>query len=397
MSRPGVLSRQERRTLHALSAIHASRVLGLYMVLPVLSPHAQRLHGATSLLIGLSLGAYGMTQAIFQIPFGALSDRIGRRRTINLGLLLFAAGSFLAAAARDARLLVLARGLQGSGAITSAVVALIADLTRAEVRTQAMAQVGMWIGVSIAVAIVVGPTIAGLFGVPVLFVLTGIGAVGSILYVALAVPDPPPLRDEERLRAVDLPSVLKQRHLLLIDFGILLLHTVVTVLFVVMPFALERILGSGRTWVILVPAVALGIGIMAFVSRWSDRHHRTEAAFFLGVALLAVSCLVFAFVEKTPAATLGGLLLFVVAIAVLEPVLVSLLSRFAPGPHRGTATGVFSMAQFGGTFVGGLFGGAVLHRGQDLLFLLLFLATVVWGIFLARAGKLRPSEGAPPA
>lgn len=397
MGQTGVLTKHERGTLRALCAIYASRLVGLYMVLPVLSPYAARLSGATSLLIGLSLGAYGATQAVLQIPFGYLSDRIGRRRAINLGLVLFAVGSLVAAAARTAWLLVLGRALQGSGAVSSVLIALIADLTRAEVRTQAMARVGIWIGATFALSVVVGPTVAGLFGVPVLFIITAVGAVVSIVYMDIAIPNPPPLHPEERLHAADLLTVLRQPPLLLIDAGIFLLHIIVTVLFVVMPFDLERIVGVGRTWMVLVPAVVVGLAIMRWMGRWSDRHHKTELVFFLGAGLLGLSCLVFALIERVAAATLIGLFVFVVAISTLEPVITSLLSRFAHGPHRGTATGVFSMAQFAGAFFGGILGGAFLHRGQSTMFLGLFVLTLFWGVGLTRVGHLHPLEGGPAA
>jgi MFS family permease len=386
----GGLSKREHRSVQTLCAIYVSRLLGLYMVLPVLSPYAHGLAGSTSLLTGLSLGAYGATQAALQIPFGYLSDRIGRRRAIHIGLVLFAVGSFAAAFARDAWLLVLARALQGSGAISSVVLALVADHTREQVRTRAMAQVGIWIGASFAIAIIVGPTVAGLLGVPALFLLMALGALGGMLGIAFAVPDPPAISPEERLHAQDLLSIVRQRPLLLIDMGILLLHVVLTVLFVVLPFDLQRIVGPRNTWIVLVPAISIGVAVMAAIGRWADRYQMTEKLFFLGAALLGVSCLVLALAARTATATIVGLYIFVVALAILEPVLSSLLSRFAVGPHRGTATGVYSMAQYGGAFIGGLLGGAFLRRGQDVLFVGLFGLVLVWGILLTQVGHLRP-------
>lgn len=393
MANHGQMTRRERRNVQALSAINMSRLLGLYMVLPVLSPYARDLRGSTDILIGLSLGAYGATQAMFQIPFGYLSDRIGRRRAITIGLILFGAGSFLAAVARDAWLLVAARSLQGSGAISSALIAMIADTTRPEVRTQAMSQVGVWIGGAFAVSIVVGPTLGGLFGVPALFVLTGLAAVVSILYLNLRRLDPPPAAEQrERLHAADLPSILRHPSLLVIDVGIFLLHVVVTVLFVLLPFDLERIVAPGRIWMILAPAIGLGLLVMTVSGRLSDRYRIGGLLFFAGVVLQAASCLLFAYADAHLSMAVAGLFVFVVALAILEPTLVSMLSRFSAGPHRGTASGVFSMAQFAGAFVGGLLGGAFLGGNEGSLFAGLLVASLLWGASVARVFRLRPFE-----
>ncbi|MDM7914584.1 MAG: MFS transporter, partial [Candidatus Eisenbacteria bacterium] len=390
------MSKRERRAIEALCAIYASRLLGLYMVLPVLSPYADRLPQATSLLTGLSLGIYGATQAIFQVPFGTLSDRIGRRGGINIGLVLFAGGSILAATAREAHLLVLGRALQGSGAITSVILALIGDMTREEVRTQAMAQVGIWIAGTFGFAVLAGPMIAGFFGVPVLFWITAAGAMVSLLYVNLArlgSSSPGEVAAQEKIERLDLRgllAVLRQPPLLAVDVGIFLLHTIVTVLFVVMPFNLDRLVPPHRTWVILVPAVAVGLVIIHAVGRYAKRE-RTIPLFFLGASLLPLSSLVLAFAERAPLAVLAGLLLFVIAIAVLEPILASLLSIFSDGPHRGTASGVYSLAQYGGTFIGGVVGGAFLHGRQGTMFLVLSLTSLAWMIGLTRVCLLYTS------
>jgi MFS family permease len=385
-----ILNAQETRRIRALCAVYVGRLLGLYMVLPVLSPHASRLNGATPLLIGMSLGIYGATQAILQIPFGYLSDRIGRRRAISIGLVLFGIGSFVAAVSQDVRLLVLGRALQGAGAISSVLLALVADLTRTEVRTQAMAQVGIWIGAAFAIAFIVGPPLANLFGVPFLFFMTGIAAVLSLVYLYAVVPDPPSVLPEERLRAADLPTVLRRRPVLLVNVGVFLLHTVVTVLFVLLPFEILKIVGPRNTWVVLVPAISIGVAAMALVGRLGDRQRLITRLYFLGAALLSLCCLLFALIERTTLATLAGLFFFVIAIGILEPILASLLSRFAEGPHRGTATGVYSMFQYGGAFFGGILGGAFLHRGHAVLFLGLFVLTLGWGAGLSRVGHLRP-------
>lgn len=386
--RTSILTRQERSAIRALGLIYVSRQLGLYMVLPVLSPYVARLPGATSLLIGLSLGIYGAAQAFLQVPFGYLSDLIGRRRTITFGLVLFAAGSVLGAFAQNAWALVLARMLQGSAAFSSVILALIADVTRPEVRGQAMGRMGAWIGITIGLSVVIGPTFAGLFGIPLLFMVTAIGTIFSIVYLHLAVPNPPPVSAEERLRLRDVLAALRQPGLLMVDIGIFLLHLIVTVLFVVLPFEFDRVLGAGRAWEVLVPAIAVGLLTMFWVGRYADRHGRIGLLFYSGSILLAVACLAFALIGRAPIAVLAGLFLLVMAIATLEPILATLLSHLSSPPARGTASGVYSMAQFLGAFVGGVLGGAFLLH-QAPMFLGLFLLMVVWLVALLRVSPVR--------
>lgn len=381
--------------IRILCLVYAGRLLGLYMILPVLSPYASRLAGATSLLTGLALGAYGATQAAFQVPLGYLSDRFGRKRVIYMGLLLFAAGSVLGALARDAWTLVIARALQGSGAISSVVVALIADLTRDGVRSQAMARIGIWIGATFAISIAVGPFVAGLVGVAPLFLLTAAGAMASIAVIAVAVPEPAVHRHGDAFDAAGLMRVLRSPALVVIDAGIFLLHLVVTVLFVVLPFHLERLTGSGRTWIILAPAIAVGLLLMHWIGIWSDRRNGALPLFLSGAASLSASTFALSLAGRSSVALIGGLFLGVAAIAILEPLLAAVLSRVAQAQHRGTATGVYSMAQFSGAFAGGLVGGACLHRGQGAMFIALGLLGVIWGVGLSRVGELRSLGRAP--
>jgi MFS family permease len=392
----GGLTRRERHAVRALGLIFVSRQLGLYMVLPVLSTYVARLQGATPMLIGLSLGIYGAGQAFLQVPYGYLSDRIGRKRAINLGLLVFVMGSLVGAVAKTAWLIVLARGLQGSGAFSAVTLALIADSTREEVRAQAMGQMGAWIGITIGFSVVIGPTIAGLFGVRLLFLITAIGAVLSIVYLNLAVPTPARETRAEPLRPSDVMATVKRPSLLMVDVGIFLLHTTVTILFVVLPFEFDRIFGNGRAWMALIPAIAIGLGSMFFVTRYIDRHGGIGFFFYLGAIFLGISCLAFTFIGKGGIAVVSGLLLFAVSVAILEPILATLLSRFSDGPARGTASGVYSMAQFFGAFIGGLLGGACLRR-EGTLFFSLFFVTVVWVVLLVRMPGFRRLYRAVPA
>ena len=391
----GRLSPREELLLTGLCSIYALRIIGMYLILPVLSPYANTLRGATSLLTGLSLGAYGLTQGLFQIPFGHLSDRIGRKRAIALGILLFTAGSVVAAIAKDIRLLIIGRLLQGSGAVAAAVVALIADVTRPRVRTQAMARVGIWLGGSFAFGMAAGPPLAHRFGVPALFWATALlsfaGAIFLLMFVPDAKPDhdAKPERDAEQVEARDLRWVLGQRPLLLLNAGTALLHTTLTAIFVILPFRLGQELGLEHLWKVTLPLVTLGLIVMASVARWADRRKKNEEAFLAGAVLFLLACVVLGASSKGLVGVVAGTVVFILAVACLEPALPALTSRFAVGPHRGTAIGVFHMSQFLGSFVGGFLGGAFLKSDARALYLALALLVGAWLWQVRRSGGFK--------
>ena len=395
----GRFSRREERAVTILCAVYALRIVGLYMVLPVLSPYAASLRGSTGLLTGLAVGAYGLSQGVFQIPFGSLSDRIGRKRAIVFGLSLFAIGSAIAGAATTAVALVLGRLVQGMGAIASVVVALAADLTREQVRTQTMARIGVWVGGAFAVGMTVGPFVAGVVGIPSLFWATAVLSALGAIQLVVAVPEPRRRRQrsdgrrgtsEERLRTGDVRFLLAQRPLLLLDVGTFLLHLTLTVIFVVLPFVFDAEFGPRRIGRAVVPIVVVGLGAMVLAARYTDRTGRSSRVFLVGGALFLVACIVLAIGGTTGAGAVAGLGVFVLAVACLEPTLPALTTRFAVGPHRGAAMGVFHMAQFLGSFVGGLVGGAALGGSLLLPFLLLGGLVAVW---LLAARSLAPWAG----
>lgn len=384
------LSLREERSVTLLCAIYSLRILGMYMVLPVLSPYAGELRGASGLLTGLALGAYGLTQAIFQIPFGYLSDRFGRRRTIFIGMLLFSAGSAVAALAQTAAMLVAGRLLQGSGAVASAVVALTADLTRKEVRTQAMARLGVWLGASFAIGMTTGGFFARIIGVPGLFwATTFLAFLGGILLFAL-VPEPKVRESEEdRLRRSDLRPILRQRPLVVLYAGTFLLHLTLTAIFVLVPVAFQARFGEGQIWKAMVPAILLGLTAMLRIARISDRESRPFEVLFAGGALLALSCATFGIFGMNGWGTVAGVVLFILAAASLEPVLPALTTRFAEGRRLGAVAGGFHMSQFTGSFLGGLLGGLFLEEGASTLFGIAAVVASAWMIASYRV--LRPS------
>lgn len=366
-----------------LCAIYSLRILGLYMVLPVLSPYASSLSGATSLLIGLAIGAYGLTQAFLQLPFGYLSDRLGRKAAISTGLLLFAAGSFICAMADSVVLLVVGRLLQGTGAIASSIVALAADLTTSAVRTQAMARFGIWIGSSFAVGMTVGPFVAGHFGVPPLFWATGIMTLASAALLLTVIPSPEKTTQQERVRKSDLLRVLRHPPLLVLDLGSFSLHMILTAIFVILPVQLRETFGSGRLWIVIGPVVLVGLACMALVARYSDRNDRHGLVLTAGAWVLIAACAVFATVGSSTAGGITGLAVMVLALACLEPVLPALTTRVADASVRGGAMGVFHMAQFLGAFTGGAVGGAFLRSDARPMWIGMGILVLSW-MFLIR-------------
>ena len=259
----GGMTRTEARSAASMAGIYALRMLGLFMILPVFALYADELEGATPALAGLAIGIYGMTQALLQIPYGLLSDRIGRKPVIIFGLLVFALGSAIAASADNIHLVIFGRALQGAGAIAAAVMALTADLIREEHRVKAMAIIGMSIGASFALAMVLGPVLNTWIGVPGIFWLTAVLALGGIAVVVLVVPNPVVTRVRRDAEAVpaQFASVLRDAQLFRLDIGIFALHLILTASFVVLPLALRDIAGlpANRHWEVYLPVLLLSL------------------------------------------------------------------------------------------------------------------------------------------
>ncbi len=351
----------ERRSVFSMAGIYALRMLGLFMILPVFSLYAEGLEGVTPTLVGLALGIYGLTMAIFQIPFGALSDRFGRKPIITIGLILFAIGSVVAAMSDTIWGVILGRALQGSGAIAAAMMALLADLTREEERTKAMAILGISIGMSFMLALMLGPFLNNIVGVAGIFWLTAVLALLGIAILYLVVPEP-----ERSLMHSDVEpvpdkfkSILKDRQLLRLDLGIMMLHSLMMAMFTVLPFVLRDFLdmpSKEHAWFYL-PVLLLSVFGMLPLIMIAEKKQKMREVFILCIALLALSELMLALAHTTFANVFLGLLLFFVAYNVLEASLPSLISRLAPVDAKGTAMGVYSTSQFFGAFLGGAFGG----------------------------------------
>ncbi len=390
------MSRNEIRASTSLASIFALRMLGLFLILPVFSVHAKGLPGGESAtLVGLALGIYGLTQSFGQIPFGIASDKYGRKRVIVIGLILFALGSFIAAAADDIVWVIVGRAVQGAGAISAAVTAFIADSTREEHRTKAMAMVGASIGVTFAGSLVLSPLLYQAIGMGGIFALTGILSVLAILVVLYIVPAAPALPPGR----ISIREVLANSELMRLNYGVFALHVTQMAMFVVMPSALIRFghLPLGEHWKVYLPVVLASFLLMLPPIFIAERRGKSKQVFVAAIALLlAVQVgmwLVFAQTQLHWIWLVALLLAFFIAFNILEASQPSLVSRIAPPAAKGTALGVYNTLQALGLFCGGALGGWLTqHVSSASVFVLGAALTVGWLIIAANMKNL-PRRG----
>lgn len=372
----------ERRAAVGLAGIFAMRMLGLFLILPVFALYAKDLPGATPMTIGLAIGAYGLTQALLQIPFGMLSDRIGRKPVILGGLILFAVGSVIAANANGIHGIILGRVIQGSGAIAAAVMALTADLTREQVRTRAMAGIGISIGMAFALALVLGPALAHWLGLDGIFWFTALLAAAGILLLLMVVPTPEHSsihRDAEPV-ANQFRGVLSNRDLLRLDYGVMTLHMLMTSLFLVVPLHLRQAgLDAEHQWQMYLPVLFLSMVAMVPFIIQAESKGRMKPVFLGAVLTLALALTGLYLFGSGLAGLAVCLFLFFTAFNLLEASLPSIISKSAPAAAKGTAMGVFSTSQFAGAFFGGLLGGWVhQYYGEGAVLLFCAAAALIW-------------------
>ncbi|MDN3648670.1 MFS transporter [Reinekea marina] len=390
------LNSLERKALSGLAMLYASRMLGLFMVLPVLTLYGQELSEATPLLLGVALGIYGVTQALLQIPFGSLSDRYGRKPLIYFGLVLFLIGSLLCAFSNNVFGMIVGRALQGSGAISSVVLAMLADYTREEERSKSMAIVGAVIGASFVVAVVLGPIISGFSGLSGLFWFTAGLALVSMLIVAKLPPVPDARVHEERqVKTSLIGTVIKNPFVGVLSTGIFLLHVTMTSVFVGLPLILvERGLASEQLGWVYGPVMVLAFIGMAPMMMFAEKRqaqlpYLKMAAAFMVVALGSLASYSGLWFSAF------ALWLFFVGFNFVEATLPSLLSRRVEPGVRGTAMGVFATSQFLGAAIGGIAGGYVYTLAGFLgIAILGVVANILWSVMLL---VLKSSPQSKPA
>ena len=357
----------EKKAAFSLALVYALRMLGLFMILPVFSLHADDYSGATPVLIGLAIGIYGLTQGLFQMPFGYLSDRIGRKKVIVIGLLIFCAGSIVAAEAQTITQVIAGRALQGFGAIAAAVMALAADLTREEVRIRIMAIIGMSIGASFMISMVVGPIIAAEFGLRILFWMTAGLALLGILVIVFITPHPPrqSFHRDAQLSLQDVGRIVSEPELLKLGFGVFSLHLVLAATFVVFPLVLQQnlLVAEELHWRTYLPVFVLSILFLPPMIIVAEKLRKAQGVFLVAIAMLVAAETGLALSESY-VTTFAMLVLFFGAFNFLEAVLPASVTRIAPADMKGTAMGLFSSAQFLGAFCGGLVGGVLLATGD---------------------------------
>lgn len=383
------LSSIERRAALSLAGIFALRLFGLFMIYPVFEVYARALPDATPARIGLALGIYGLAQALFQMPLGIASDRLGRKRVIAAGLVVFALGSAVAGFSHSLSGIALGRFLQGVGAVGSAVLALAADLSGEGQRTKVMAVIGVTIGLSFGAALVAGPVLDAWFGVPGMFWLTAVLAGVAILLLYAAVPDPAasPVHGETEAVPALLNRVLRDPALLRLDLGILLQHAVLTAVFLGVPLSLQQAgMAADGSWKLYLGVLAASVILMGLMIRAAGKG-RMQASMLIAIAAMGLA--------QLGLMAHGGLWLVAVALTLffaafnfLEAALPALITQLAPGGARGTAMGVYSSAQFLGIFLGGVLGGWCQGRfGVAGTFGFSLVAAFLW---LASALPLRP-------
>ena len=371
----------ERHATAGLAGIYGLRLLGMFIVLPVFALYAETLPGGASrTLIGVALGAYGLTQALLQIPSGWASDTWGRKPVIYMGLAIFALGSFVAAVAPDIGWTIAGRCLQGAGAISAAVLALTADLTREIVRTRAMAVIGITIAATFALSLVAGPLLMALIGVPGIFVATGLLALLAAALLRFAIPEPRGTSRERPLISRALLDVARHPQLLRLNFGSFALHASLMALFTQVPFALrDNGLAVERHWLVYLPVLLVSIAIMLPLLRQVDRPSRSKQILLCGVGVLLLAQIALPLSLHSLPAMIGALIMFFAALNLLEAMLPSLVSKCAPAGARGAAIGINSSMQFLGAFAGAAAGGWLAeHTGGASIFIPGVALTATW-------------------
>ncbi len=377
------------KTIWPLSAILALRFLGLFLVLPILSVYAMGMEGATALLVGVIVGGYALTQALFQVPFGSISDKIGRKPTLVFGLLVFLAGSVLCAISDNIYILMLGRFLQGAGAIGSVIPAMISDLVPEESRGKAMAMMGGSIALSFALAMGLGPVLGAAYGVASLFWITAGMAIFAIVLVFVKVPTPPRIHHlyHNKIKTKD---IFKDSNLL----GMFILNGMqkglMTISFVLIPLIMTGSVEEGgfaweksELWMVYLPAMIFGLIAMGPAAVFGEKHNKAKQIFLVSIVLFITSFLLMG-LSTSSTLFIVGVVAFFIGFNMMEPLVQSIISKYAKVHQKGTALGISNTAAYLMTFVGGTFAGLMLdYADREMLGLSLAAVGLLWLIWTA--------------
>jgi len=366
-----------------LSLIVALRFFGLFIVLSVLSQYAKDLPGGNAFLAGLALGGYALTQAVLQVPFGVMSDKIGRKKTLLFGLLLFAFGSAVAAMADNIYVLLVGRFLQGAGAIGSVVTAMIADQVREDERAHSMAVMGMVIALSFAAAMIIGPIIAGTYSVSTLFWMTGALALFALVILFTAVPEPPKIVHHYTEEEAKIKEVFKDKDLVRMYITFLFHSSTMAIAFFIIPILLKNKFGMTTLeyWKVYLPAVIFGIIAMGPAAVFGEKYGKGKEVFIVSILFIIASFLLMGFGDSFWMFATGAVFFFI-GFNMFEPLLQSFVSKFAKVHQKGAALGVANTFAYVGIFLGGAIGGwlygSVGEKGLAIAVVVLCLFWIVW-------------------
>jgi len=371
------------KTIAPLSAIIALRFFGLFIVLPVISVYALSLPGSNSTLVGIVIGGYALTQMIFQIPFGIMSDKLGRKGTIILGLLLFAIGSIVCAVSDDILLLLLGRFLQGAGAIGAVVTAMISDLVQEEKRPKAMALMGGMIAGSFALAMIIGPTMGAFFGIHSLFWLTAVLALLSIFVLIKFVPNPPLIKHTYSTKTNLLPILLNS-NLIKMNITNFLQKGFMTFAFMIIPIVLTKTYNweLADLYKVYLPSMIAGILAMAPAAIIAEKKGKFKEVLIIGIIFFALAYYLIG-ASTTTTGFIIGVVVFFIGFNMHEPIMQSLATKYAKVHQRGTVLGTFNSFGYLGTFIGGLVGGIYLDKvGLDQIANIIVIISILWAILI---------------
>ncbi|WP_348946635.1 MFS transporter [Chitinibacter sp. FCG-7] len=388
------MSKLELRAASGLAGLYALRMLGMFLILPVFAVYAGKMPGGENhALVGLAFGAYGLTQALLQLPFGMWSDRVGRKKVIYIGLALFALGSIMCALADHIIWLILGRAVQGAGAISAAVTALLADLTREENRTKAMAMVGASIATTFAVSLVAAPKLAQWIGLPGIFLLTAALAVSALIGVWKVIPNPAISRfhSDAEANTSRLPLVLRHPQLLRLNYGVFALHAAQMAMFTVMPLLLKDIGGIdvAHHWYVYLPVVLVGFVLMVPAIIYGEKKRHLKEVFVFAIALMLLAQLGMTLWLPSLTAIVLWLGIYFIAFNVLEATQPSLISKIAPTEAKGTAMGVYNTCQSASMFMGSALAGW-LYQHYHSATPVFALCTALMAIWLLVAWGMQP-------